>query len=122
MGKAIGALRDAIDVLGRATADHKEGTLLAVRAELADATTGGFSARAAAGDRLAYAAELGEKFLTKGDAFFLRRLLLGDSEDPDGRADWKDLNRKATFKMSYKARSFKIQEVLQKLLQTFEAS
>jgi restriction endonuclease len=33
--------------------------------------------------------------------------------------DWKKLNRKATFKMAYKARSFKIQDVLKKMLQTF---
>merc|ERR1712014_3760 len=31
-------------------------------------------------------------------------------------------NRQATFKKSYKARSFKIQEVLAKLLQTFRTS
>eukprot|EP00928_Gymnodinium_smaydae_P088695 TRINITY_DN72761_c0_g1_i1.p2 TRINITY_DN72761_c0_g1~~TRINITY_DN72761_c0_g1_i1.p2 ORF type:complete len:740 (-),score=261.99 TRINITY_DN72761_c0_g1_i1:68-2287(-) len=122
MDKAIKALRDAIDVLGKATADHKEGTLLALRGELGSATEEGFATRAAAGERLAYAATLGDKFLTKGDAFFLRRLLLGTTADPADRADWKDLNRKATFKMSYKARSFKIQEVLSKLLETFEAS
>merc|ERR1711907_554390 len=36
--------------------------------------------------------------------------------------DWKKLNRKATFKMSYKARSFKIQGVLSKLLSSFKKS
>jgi len=34
--------------------------------------------------------------------------------------DWKKLNRKATFKMKYKARSLKIQEILADMLQTFE--
>merc|ERR1740122_346070 len=32
---------------------------------------------------------------------------------------WKKLNRPATFKKSYKARSFKIQDILAKLLETF---
>jgi len=35
------------------------------------------------------------------------------------KVDWKKLNRKATFKMAYKARSFKIQDVLKKMHQTF---
>merc|ERR1719253_1207357 len=61
------------------------------------------------------AVELGEKFLDKADALFLKRLLLGDVPN----VDWKKLNRKATFKMSYKARSFKIQGVLKKMHQTF---
>jgi len=42
-------------------------------------------------------------------------LLLGDVP----KVDWKKLNRKATFKMAYKARSFKIQGVLKKMHQTF---
>merc|ERR1719356_740162 len=58
---------------------------------------------------------LGTRVLTKGDARFLQRLLTGDVPSPD----WKKLNRKATFKMSYKARSFKIQEVLMELNRTF---
>merc|ERR1712113_1312192 len=64
---------------------------------------------------LVHAAKLGEKFLTKGDAIFLRRL--STSEVPTW--DWKKLNRPATFKKSYKARSFKIQDILAKLLETF---
>merc|ERR1719217_1770678 len=64
---------------------------------------------------LKQAAELGERFLAKADAMFLRRVLLGDVP----KVDWKKLNRKATFKMSYKARSFKIQGVLKKMHQTF---
>jgi len=45
----------------------------------------------------------------------LKRVLLGDVP----KVDWKKLNRKATFKMAYKARSFKIQGVLKKMHQTF---
>jgi len=60
--------------------------------------------------------ELGHKVLTKADAFFLQKLLSGEVP----KADWKKLNRKATFKMAYKARSFKIQDVLAKLKQTVD--
>ena len=35
--------------------------------------------------------------------------------------DWKKLNRKAVFKMKYKARSGKIQEILADILQTEES-
>uniref|UniRef100_A0A7S0FJK2 Uncharacterized protein n=1 Tax=Pyrodinium bahamense TaxID=73915 RepID=A0A7S0FJK2_9DINO len=111
MQKAIVALTAAIDVLKTATADHKEGVLLTLKGG-ADASSESHTAEAAV---LSHAAELGEKFLTKGDALFLRRLLTG--EVPTW--DWKKLNRPATFKRSYKARSFKIQEVLAKLLETF---
>merc|ERR1719453_1359479 len=41
-----------------------------------------------------------------------------DGQVPD--VDWKKLNRKATFKMKYKARSLKIQEILADMLQTFK--
>merc|ERR1719240_2359034 len=76
----------------------------------------GFAERTAEAMALQHAVELGERFLGKGDALFLRRVLTGEVP----KADWKTLNRKATFKMSYKARSFKIQEVLKSLLDTFE--
>jgi hypothetical protein len=69
-------------------------------------------------DALNHAVELGDKLLTAGDALFMRRILTGDVPT----WDWKKLNRKATFKMSYKARSFKIQEVLAKMEKTFTAS
>merc|ERR1719251_448012 len=65
------------------------------------------------------AVELGNKVLTRGDSVFLQRLLMGDVPK---RADWKTLNRKATFKMGYKARSFSIQGVLAKLLETFASN
>merc|ERR1719254_279188 len=64
---------------------------------------------------LRHAVELGQRFLSKADATFLKRVLLGDVP----KVDWKKLNRKATFKMAYKARSFKIQDVLKKMHQTF---
>merc|ERR1719401_3404634 len=73
---------------------------------------------AAQGASLSRAVDMGKKFLTKGDALFLQRLLTG--EVPTW--DWKKLNRKADFKMSYKARSFKIQDVLAKLLETFTSN
>jgi len=100
MEKAIAALEKAVDVLGSATADHKEGVL----------TSLGFDLRRAV--------QLGQNFgsLSEQDARFLEQVL--DGQVPD--VDWKKLNRKATFKMKYKARSLKIQEILADMLQTFE--
>jgi len=116
MKKAVAALKSAIDTLDGATKDHKEGVLLAVRARLKGASeNGGMAALAQHQIALKQAAELGERFLGKSDATFLKRILLGDVP----KVDWKKLNRKATFKMAYKARSFKIQGVLQKMHQTF---
>merc|ERR1719453_492884 len=114
MEKAIAALEKAIQVLSEATAEAKTGTLLSVRATLNE----GFAARQADAVALNHAVEFGKKYLTKGDALFLERVLTGDVPV----VDWKKLNRKATFKMKYKARSFKIQDVLSKLLETFEAN
>jgi hypothetical protein len=116
MEQAITALEEAIDTLEEATKDHKEGVLLAVRSRLKGASeNGGMAALAQRQKSLAHAVELGEKFLAKADATFLKRILLGDVPT----VDWKKLNRKATFKMKYKARSFKIQDTLKKMLQTF---
>mmetsp|Transcript_124141 Transcript_124141/g.276987 ORF Transcript_124141/g.276987 Transcript_124141/m.276987 type:complete len:732 (+) Transcript_124141:74-2269(+) len=116
MQKAIDALTSAIQVLRTATEDHTTGVLLKFHSKL---TSGeGAEARSAESSALSQALTLGDKFLTKGDALFLRRLLTG--EVPTW--DWKKLNRKATFKSSYKARSFKIQEVLAKLLETFSTN
>jgi chromosome segregation ATPase len=116
MKQAISALKSAIDTLDEATKDHKEGVLLAVRSRLQGAANNGgmaqlFQHQAA----LKQAVDLGERFLDKADATFLKRILLGDVP----KVDWKKLNRKATFKMAYKARSFKIQGVLKKMHQTF---
>jgi len=116
MNQAISALKSAIDTLGAATKDHKEGVLLAVRASLQGAAqNGGMAALAQHQAALKQAVDLGERFLAKADATFLKRVLLGDVPN----VDWKKLNRKATFKMAYKARSFKIQGVLKKMHQTF---
>jgi len=116
MNQAITALKSAIDTLDEATKDHKEGVLLAVRARLQGASNiGGMAALAQHQASLKQAVDLGDRFLDKADATFLRRVLLGDVP----KVDWKKLNRKATFKMAYKARSFKIQGVLKKMHQTF---
>merc|ERR1719331_1406841 len=98
MEKAIAALEKAIEVLGDATLIQKEGALVSV----------GFDLRRAV--------EMGQNFLSEQDARFLEQVL--DGQVP--KADWKKLNRKATFKMKYKARSTKIQEILADMLQTFE--
>merc|ERR1719243_196328 len=54
--------------------------------------------------------------LSEQDVQFLEKALDGEVREPD----WKKLNRKAVFKMKYKARSGKIQEILADMLQTFE--
>merc|ERR1719272_1356720 len=116
MQKAVKALKSAIATLDKATKDHKDGVLLAVRASLKGASAnGGLAELARHQASLKSAVELGERFLAKADATFLKRILLGDVP----KVDWKKLNRKATFKMAYKARSFKIQGVLKKMHQTF---
>merc|ERR1719440_1759600 len=63
-----------------------------------------------------HAVELGSNFLSEQDTRFLEQVL--DGQVPN--VDWKKLNRKATFKMKYKARSLKIQEILADMLQTFQ--
>jgi len=111
MQKGIQALEKAIQVLHEATSFSQTGSLLAVHAQLSQ----GFRQKAEESAALDRAVQLGKQFLTKGDADFLQRLLTGDVP----KVDWKKLNRKAVFKMKYKARSGKIQDVLAKLLQTF---
>jgi len=111
MKQGVTALKSAMDVLNQATKDHKKGTLLAVKQSL----NGGMEALAEQQANLNNAVQFGERFLSKSDSLFLRRLLLGDVP----KVDWKKLNRKATFKMSYKARSGKIQDILTKMHQTF---
>mmetsp|Transcript_51366 Transcript_51366/g.112038 ORF Transcript_51366/g.112038 Transcript_51366/m.112038 type:complete len:708 (+) Transcript_51366:88-2211(+) len=118
MKQAVKALEDAVDVLKTATEGHETGVLLALRGQTGE----GFSQRAASAVSLHRAADLAEKVLSKGDAFFLRRLLTGDVATETPKPDWKKLNRKATFKMSYKKRSGKIQDTLAKLLQEFEGN
>jgi len=120
MQTALDALHDAETVLDKATKDHKEGVLLAVRSGLKGAAeNGGMAALAARQAKLQSAVKLGHRFLNKADAIFLERVLLGEVPN---RADAKKMNRKANFKMSYKARSFKIQGVLTKMRETFAAN
>jgi len=112
MEKTIEALGEAVSVMAEATAGHEEGELIQGK----EKETVGFAARAEESQALSRAVELGHKFLAKGDAIFFQRLLTGEVP----KADWKKLNRKAGFKMKYKARSFHIQDVLKKMEQTFE--
>jgi chromosome segregation ATPase len=114
MTQAIDALDKAVEVLKTATEGHEQGVLTEIKTEA------GHRAEAEAKETavMKHAVELSQRFLSKGDALFMRRLLTG--EVPEW--DWKKLNRKATFKMSYKARSFKIQDVLDKLLETFKTN
>jgi len=110
MEAAIAALEDAVDVMATATGSG----FVQTKTGLGD----GFSARVKAADRLQKATELGEKYLSKGDALFLTRVLGGEVP----KADWKKLNRKADFKMAYKHRSGHIQDVLKKMEMTFESN
>lgn len=113
MEKGIAALEKAVEVLGAATAEHK-GSLLSIGREVQTFREGEHTGAAM---QLNYAVELGERFLTKGDALFLQKLLRGDVPKAP---DWKKLNRKSTFKMKYKARSGKIQQIMADMLQTFK--
>jgi len=98
MEQAITALEFAVEVLGDATAAMKEGALVSISSEISRAL------------------QLGKKALSESDARFLEQALNGQVPD----VDWKKLNRKATFKAKYKARSLKIQEILADMLQTFQ--
>mmetsp|Transcript_47450 Transcript_47450/g.103130 ORF Transcript_47450/g.103130 Transcript_47450/m.103130 type:complete len:717 (-) Transcript_47450:136-2286(-) len=114
MQQAIAALDSALEVLEAAT-DGSSNSLVAVRSAVGHGSEASGSAGVQA---LSRAVELGQRFLGSSDARFLRRLLTG--EVPTW--DWKKLNRKAEFKMSYKARSGKIQKVLTQLSKTFRNS
>ena len=106
-----------IIVLKEATAGHEEGVLVQVKRS-GLATNEGFAQREEKAAQLARVSELGGRAPTKGDALLLQRLLSGDVPQPD----WKKLNRKATFKMAYKARSFKMLDDLAKAKQTVDMS
>jgi len=110
MEQSISALETAIQVLSEAT--KPGGALLLGVKRLG---LGGYAARTAEATKLARAADLGARVLSHGDSHFLRRLLTADVPT----RDWKKLNRKAVFKEKYEVRSAKIQDVLSKLLQTF---
>jgi len=117
MTQAINALESAVKVLDEATKDSKS-AMVSLRSSISHKAreSEGFSARMEEASELELALTVGGKYLKQGDALFLRRLLSGEVP----QADWKKLNRKAEFKMKYKARSVKIQDTLAKLLQTFK--
>jgi len=112
MEKAIAALEQAVEVLAAGT-KGKEGSLLSVKREVETFKEGMHSGASVA---LRNAITLGQRYLSKGDALFLERVLSGEVP----KADWKKLNRKSTFKMKYKARSGKIQDILADMLKTFK--
>jgi len=116
MSKGIAALDKSLKVLKEAIDGHRKGTFLLQRdqSELEE----GFAETLEDAASLHHAVELSKNMLSAGDAVFLKHLLTGTAPKPD----WKKLNRKATFKMSYKARSLKIESVLQKMLATFSAN
>merc|ERR1719265_1943603 len=95
MDKAVAALEAATETLGDATKDHMEGALSSLHAEL---------------DKVL---KVGSGFLAKQDVSGLAKVL----DVPE--ADWNKLNREATFKKKYTARSGGIQKILGDMLQTF---
>merc|ERR1719407_21873 len=95
MDKAVTALEAATSTLSDATKDHQEGVLNAMASNLKKVM------------------KVGEGFLAKKDLTELTKAL----DVPD--VDWKKLNRDATFKKKYKARSGEIQDILADMLNTF---
>jgi hypothetical protein len=116
MDNALTALGMAINVLKEGTSFAQSGkakaNLLAYKTELGQ----GMAALTTQSSHLNAAVELGERYLSKADASFLRRVLTGDVPERDE----KMLRKKADFKMAYKTRSGKIQNLLAKLKTTFE--
>merc|ERR1719316_2197013 len=102
MEKAIASLELAVDVLNSLASNPSASALTELRSDL--------------NSDVRRAVELGKQSLSAEDARFLEQAM--DGQVPD--VDFKKLNRKATFKMKYKARSLKIQEILADMLQTFE--
>jgi len=98
MEKAIAALEEATTVMSEGTEGAEEGELLAMKFDVRKVVA------------------LGKSMLSKKDAKFLERAL--DEEVPV--QDHKKMNRKATFKMKYKMRSGKIQEIMADMLKTFQ--
>merc|ERR1719331_1191616 len=90
MDKAIAALKSAIEVLAEGTAP------------------------ASLVSSIKRVMRVGEGFLAKNDLSELHKIL----DVPT--ADWKKLNREATFKKKYEARSGGIQDILADMLKTFE--
>lgn len=116
--QALAALDEAIKVLDEATKDSKSASMVSLRASINQKASEGFSTRVAEADALQRAVDVGSRYLKAGDALFLKRLLSGEVP----QKDWKKLNRKAEFKMKYKARSVKIQDTLAKLKDNFKTA
>jgi len=112
MEQAVSALGEAVSVLEAGAAAP---SLVTMKRSKAHAALG-LEARAAKAVIDLHAVELAGRILSKGDALFLRRALLGEVQPKD----WKKLNRKAAFKLPYAAQSGKIKDTLAALLQTFE--
>jgi hypothetical protein len=96
LDKSVAALQGAVDTMGDATTDMKEGVFLT-----------------SMHTKMQKVVKVGEGFLAQEDVQRLRKVL----DVPD--ADWNKLNRDATFKMKYKQRSGEIQEILGEMLTTF---
>jgi len=96
LDKSVAALQGAVDTMGDATTDMKEGVFLT-----------------SMHTKMQKVVKVGEGFLAQKDVQRLRKVL----DVPD--ADWNELNRDATFKMKYKQRSGEIQEILGEMLTTF---
>merc|ERR1712224_416797 len=110
---------EAVEVLGEATAPKEEAGLLSVKQKVKrEVQMFREGEHTGASVALKNAIDLGKRYLSKGDALFLQRVLSGEVP----KADWKKLNRKSTFKMKYKARSGKIQQILADMLQTFKTN
>jgi len=108
--KAIAAVEEAVGVLEEAQPGG--GSFLTVDRK---AGAGRLRSGAADFDKLMRAVDFGKRFLSRGDAVFLERVLTGDVPE----WDWKKLNRKAEFKMSYTTRTAKIVQVLKNIKFTF---
>jgi len=104
MQAAISALDDAIEILSEGTEEDQ--------AEFLQAKPG--TKMLGLKWNLRKALEVG-KFLSASDAKFMENVL-----DVETKPDWKKLNRKATFKMKYHARSKKIQDTLKSMRSTFK--
>jgi len=116
MDQAVAALEKALESLRKGMGKDK--SLLSMNANInSETVTETFAAHKQEIALLDKAVAIGAKVLSKGDEVFLRRILEGDVPTKD----WKKLNRKATFKKKYEARSAKIESLLQKLLEDFSA-
>mmetsp|Transcript_39173 Transcript_39173/g.92188 ORF Transcript_39173/g.92188 Transcript_39173/m.92188 type:complete len:722 (+) Transcript_39173:68-2233(+) len=111
MTTAIAALEKAISVLEEATGGSASSAMLLSEKSQVDL---GSAAKLGESALLSKAVELGSRFLSKGDALFLRRILMGEVPAPSFRPP-----STANFKMKYEARSGGIQSTLNELLETF---